>query len=88
MAAEGAICGLPISRRLPSNKLTAAGKIAIVPDVRCPATGTPRKGSPRYQNEHLQITHPDGGTALASRSKDQSSSSPKDEAASAAGTVL
>ena len=45
---------------------------------------SPRMGSPSQQ-EHLQITQPDGATALASRWKDRRSSAQKDEAASSAG---
>lgn len=47
--------------------------------------GSPGIGSPSQQTEHLQITQPDGGTALASRQMDQRSSAPKDEAAASAG---
>ena len=42
-------------------------------------------GSPSQRSEHLQITQPDGATALASRSKDQRSTAPKDESAASAG---
>ena len=57
------------------------------------AFGTPSRSiagssgncTPSRLNEHLQITQPDGGTALASRSRDQRFSAPKDEATSSVG---
>ena len=47
--------------------------------------GSPATGSPSQQTEHLQIMQPDGGTALATRPKDQRSSAPRDDAAASAG---
>lgn len=73
----------------PASPKRAAGQGSTFGTPSMSAAGTPKKGSPKDRsNEHLQITQPDGGTALASRSAQLSTAAPpKEEPASTAGAI-
>ena len=72
----------------PGSPKRAAGQGSAFGTPSRSIAGSPGIGSPSQQTEHLQITQPDGGTALASRAKDQRSSASKDEPAASAGAHL